>query len=46
MSRREIGIDARATRRLPSKQMHRAYELGLKQNLNSIQVDFARTSAC
>jgi hypothetical protein len=26
--------------------MHRAYELGLKQNLNSIQVDFARTSAC
>jgi hypothetical protein len=30
----------------PRKQMHRAYELGQNANLNSIQVDFARTSAC
>jgi len=26
--------------------MHRANDLGLNANLNPIQVDFARTSAC
>jgi hypothetical protein len=43
---RSRGVDAATRIRILDGSMHRAYELGLKQNLNSIQVDFARTSAC
>jgi hypothetical protein len=42
----KAGIDGSAEIRILVGSMHRAYQLGLKQNLNPIQVDFARTSAC